>query len=391
MTAITRRWGCLILAILPIGVGCQIPMMFPSAQSAMAPGGHGMPPVLGTEIFDSTIPGERLSGGRLIDQIAPVKAPPSPDSIPRELTKVSLPVYTVGPPDVLLIEALKTVPKEPYKIGRLDQLQIQAENVLEDRPIQGTYNVGSNGSVDLGPPYGSTKVVGLTIQQAQDKIEKQMQKLFKVPAVTVSLAQPAAVQQISGEHLIGVDGTVNLGVYGRVFVTGMTISEVEEAVEKALSESLEDPDVSVDVFSYNSKSYYLIIEGFTRGDGIRRIAITGNETVLDAIADANGLQPTSSRTRIWLARPSPDHQHDQILPVDYQAIVMLGDAATNYQLLPGDRLYISEDRFEVLDATIGRLIAPFERIFGTTLLGAQTIQTINRFPSGTNSGGQQQF
>jgi hypothetical protein len=32
------------------------------------------------------------------------------------------------------------------------------------------------------------------------------------------------------------------------------------------------------------------------------------------------------------------------------------------------------------------MIAPFERIFGVTLLGTQAIQTINRFPNGLQGG-----
>jgi hypothetical protein len=32
------------------------------------------------------------------------------------------------------------------------------------------------------------------------------------------------------------------------------------------------------------------------------------------------------------------------------------------------------------------MVAPFERIFGVTLLGSQAIQTINRFPGGLQSG-----
>ena len=353
--------------------------MMPGGAADPFVAGHGVPPQIPVD------PGagpQHPAIGEVVNRVAPPHEPPAPAPIPRELSKVSLPLYTVGPPDVLLVEAIKTVPKEPYKIERLDQLQIQVEGALEDRPIQGTFAVGPNGTVDLGPPYGLVKVVGLTTEEAREAIEETLNEILQQPLVTVSLAQPSAVQQITGEHLIGPDGTINLGTYGRVYVNGKTVAQVQEAIEERLSEKLEDPEVAVDVFSYNSKSYYLILEGFERGDAIRRTPITGNETVLDAIAAANGLSTTSSRTRIWVARPSPDHGPDQILPVDYHGIVMRGDTSTNYQLMPGDRVYIAEDRLSTFDATIGRLIAPFERLFGFSLLGAQTVQTLNRFPQG---------
>ena len=63
----------------------------------------------------------------------------------------------------------------------------------------------------------------------------------------------------------------------------------------------------------------MIVEGAGTGDGIYRFPITGNETVLDAVAQINGLQQVSSK-KIWIARPTPDPCDVQILPVDYFAV-----------------------------------------------------------------------
>jgi len=49
--------------------------------------------------------------------------------------------------------------------------------------------------------------------------------------------------------------------------------------------------------------------------------------------------------------------------------------------------FIAENKVIALDTFLDQLSAPVERIFGTTLLGAQAIQTINRFPKGLGSGG----
>ena len=61
--------------------------------------------------------------------------------------------------------------------------------------------------------------------------------------------------------------------------------------------------------------------------------------------------------------------------------------ATNYQVFPGDRIFIAEDRLIAVDSMLNRAIAPFERIFGVTLLGTQAVQTINRFPLGLSGIG----
>lgn len=307
--------------------------------------------------------------------------------LPRELAKVSLPAYRVEPPDVLLVDAVKLIPKEPYEIETLDILRISVEGALLDRPIEGEYLVSSGGLVDLGPPYGVVQVAGLTLEDATGAIEEHLRQILQNPVASVSLAQMAAQQQIAGEHLVGPDGTVNLGSYGSVYVVGMTLEEVRDAIEEHLSEFLESPEVSVDVFAYNSKVYYIVTQGAGQGDGVTRVPVTGNETVLDAVSQIQGLQPFSSK-RMWVARPAPDELcYDQVLPVDWNSIVQDGDTTTNYQLLPGDRLYISENKLTALDNFVGRATQPFERIFGFSLLGAQTVQTFNRFPLGNQQGG----
>jgi polysaccharide export outer membrane protein len=193
-------------------------------------------------------------------------------------------------------------------------------------------------------------------------------------------------QQIVGEHLVGLDGTVNLGTYGSVYITGMTLAEARQVIEQHLTAFLDEPKISINVFSYNSKVYYVIIEGGGQGDRVQRFPITGNETVLDAISNIGGLTPFSSKA-IWIARPAPyGIVCDQVLPVNWRDVTRGGSTATNYQVLPGDRIFISESRLVAFDATIERLTRPFERMLGFTALASQTIQSVQRFPRGFQQG-----
>jgi len=258
---------------------------------------------------------------------------------------------------------------------------------LSEHPINGPYLVGPGGTVDLGPPYGVVKVMGLTLEEAKEAIDGYLRDNFlQDPAVTVSLAQPAAKQQIQGEHLVGPDGRVVLGTYGSVRLAGLTIDEAKLKIEEHLSNFLTQPEVAVSVFAYNSKVYYVVVEGAGFGDQIARFPITGNETVLDAVTQIGGLSRTASK-RLWIARPSPDPlDYDQVLPVNWQAIVKGGRTATNYQLLPGDRLFIAEDKFIALNSLVSKVLDPIERVVGFNLLTSQTIQLMNRFPAGRFTG-----
>ena len=156
--------------------------------------------------------------------------------MPTEKDKSTLPTYIIEPPDILLIDAVKLVPKAPYHIEPLDVLQIQVANPLIDQPIAGPYPVDPGGAVDLGPAYGKVLVEGQTVDEAQHTIETHLKSILRDPQVSVSLAQSSGQQQIAGEHLVGPDGTVNLGTYGTVYVAGMTIAEAKDAIEAAAVE-----------------------------------------------------------------------------------------------------------------------------------------------------------
>jgi polysaccharide export outer membrane protein len=74
---------------------------------------------------------------------------------------------------------------------------------------------------------------------------------------------------------------------------------------------------------------------------------------------------------------------DQILPVDWRAITQGGSTDTNYQIFPGDRIYVNSNCLIRIDSALAKILAPIERMFGVTLLGAATIQQIRAINSNT--------
>ena len=313
-------------------------------------------------------------------------AVPFVEKIPSEMNKTTLPTYIIEPPDILNIEATKLVPKAPYHFEQLDVIQVLVTGTLPDQPISGQYQIDSGGTIDLGPAYGKVQVAGMTAEEAKQAIVEVLKNTLANPEVAVSLVQATGQQQIVGEHLVAPDGTISLGSYGRVYVAGLSVIEASTAVEKQLQKYLELPRISLDVFTYNSKFYYIISEGAgLANDAIVRAPITGNETVIDALSLINGRTRLNSKN-IWIARPAPGGVGcDQILPVNWNEITKGAATATNYQIFPGDRIFIAEDKLVALDAFIGRVTAPAERIFGSLLLQVQTIQLVNRLPNGLPS------
>lgn len=243
--------------------------------------------------------------------------------------------------------------------------------------------VGEERLLNVVTRYGSVPVAGRTREQAQKLIAEHLQTILPQPQVAVSVLQMAGLQQIAGQHLVTPDGTVTLGTFGSVSVVGRTLAEAKWVIENHLSRELEQPEVAVDVYAYNSKVYYVVFQGGGTGDAIYKFPITGNETVLDAMTGIGGFEYVSSQ-RMWIARPTLDGGNVQILPVDWEAITAQGAVATNYQLMPGDRVFIAENTVIALDTGLAQLLAPVERVMGFSTL---TVSTLSRFSGNVLQGG----
>ncbi len=259
-------------------------------------------------------------------RFAPAALPPD-GAVPHELCKVVLPPYVIEAPDILLIQVYQP-PTEEDKAG-----------IRED----------SAKGITAKPPNPFYKSLD--------------------------------PQPIDGQFVVAMDGTVLLGIYGTVQVAGLTKDQARERVRAFISDVRKiRPDalqVVVDVIAYNSKPYYVITDGAGYGEQIFPFPITGSETVLDALGRINGLPQVASKKYIWVARRSPHGGAEQILPVDYVGMTQHGIAATNWQVLPGDRIYVQSQPIISTQNFLVKYLAPVEKILGVTLLGATTVNTIN--------------
>jgi polysaccharide biosynthesis/export protein len=325
-----------------------------------------------------------LTGCHAVDfyEAAALQRPVPPELQPaRELNMVSLPAYKVEPPDILMIEMLKMVPLPPYRIDVYDVLQVRAIGTILDQPIDGFFLVEGEGIITLGPAYGRVHVVGMTVEEASAAITARLRMVLSKPEVSVQLARTAGTAPVAGEYLVGPDGTINLRQYGTMNVAGKTITQIRTELNKQLSQFFDSPDAAVEVRQFNSKVFYVITEGAGMGDNIRRVPITGNDTVMDALSSVNGLSQVSSIS-IWVARPAPGgFGCQQILPVDYDAITKGASSATNYQIMPGDRVFVAGDNMIAANSWLNKMTAPLERLLGIASLGtssARSWETLGR-------------
>ena len=76
----------------------------------------------------------------------------------------------IEPPDILVVEAIRVVPKSPYALRTGDVISIDVPNAIPGAPINGPYTNMPGGAVNLGREYGAIQIGGLKIQQAQIEI-----------------------------------------------------------------------------------------------------------------------------------------------------------------------------------------------------------------------------
>ena len=169
------------------------------------------------------------------------KSNPAAEAPPRELAMQALPDYRIQPPDVIQIEMLKLIPLPPYRAGVFDVLQIRAYTPPDVPPVNNYYMVEAEGQIDLGPPYGTVRVAGMTHDEIVAALNQKLKEWLKDPATYVQLARVAGAQPVTGQYLVAPDGTVNLRQYGLVSVTGKTVTEARMAIQEHLSQFLEAP------------------------------------------------------------------------------------------------------------------------------------------------------
>lgn len=176
-------------------------------------------------------------------------------------------------------------------------------------------------------------------------VPRELQKVVIDPYIIepgdVLLIEPLdfdAPLRLPADQPVLVDGTIDLGRYGRIVVAGRTIEQIEALVQEAI-DAVEREPAPINVRLVNVQGALFYVLGEVNAPGA--YPLIGRETVLDALMSAGGLTDRASRCDIILARPSLPDSCRSVLPVCYDHIVQLGDTTTNYQIMPGDRIFVA--------------------------------------------------
>lgn len=238
----------------------------------------------------------------------------------KELAKSPLPTYIVELGDTILVE--------PIKFDATIRLP-------------GDQVVKPDGTISLGE-FGRYSAVNKTVEQIQEEVQElingRIRQNFEIEFERERRHREEDRDlNMAPEVANNFDGSANTNEEATdLSIATENTQEERVLLDRRIQEAISQNEISVRLVNWESKRYYVL--GEVNSPGF--FTVRGGETVLDAIVEAGGITNSANKHQIIVARPSRCNDCRVVMKVCYDQIVQLGDASTNYQLQPGDRVFV---------------------------------------------------
>jgi len=140
---------------------------------------------------------------------------------------------------------------------------------------------------------------------------------------------------------VSPNGAINFPYIGNVTVKGMTLTQVQNEIQKRLSDGyMKFPVVSVSLRESRSKKFFVYGEVMKPGTYL----LDDNTSALKAISMAGGFTKFGSSSRVKVLREKKDGSGYETHKINVGAI-MGGNPKTDTKIEPGDIVVVSEGLF----------------------------------------------
>ena len=141
------------------------------------------------------------------------------------------------------------------------------------------------------------------------------------------------------------DGFVSLQVVGNVQLGGLTLDEAHDAILKAASVRLQDPEITVALTDYRKP--YFTVAGEVANPG--RKELRGRVTAVEAIAMAGGLKSERAKHSqvILFRRVNQDMAETKVLNI--KEIMTHAHLNEDVELTPGDLLLVPQNNISKIE------------------------------------------
>lgn len=137
-------------------------------------------------------------------------------------------------------------------------------------------------------------------------------------------------------------GEISFPLLGKVDVTGLTVSELDDKLTKLLAEDyLVDPQVSIFIEEYRVKQVTVL--GEVKEPGKYDMYTERETTVLEAVAMAGGFSDVAKVNGTRVIRS--ENGKERIIPIRITDITKKGMKEKDIPLKPGDIIFVPESFF----------------------------------------------
>ena len=162
---------------------------------------------------------------------------------------------------------------------------------------------------------------------------------------------------MSGRMTVGDDGNIAVQNVGKIYVAGLTVSQVESKLKTLLEASfLAKATISMQVVEFSSKPISVVGAVLRPG----RISASGNTTLIQAITQAGGLTTGYGR-ELYVLRTGQNGLSEQ-LAIDIEGLMVSGDPDLNIPLAPNDLVNIPLDT-NITIYVLGEVHKPGKALF----------------------------
>ena len=142
--------------------------------------------------------------------------------------------------------------------------------------------------------------------------------------------------QLSTDATVRADGMISVPLLNDVHAAGLTPEQLSDALEKAASKFVTEPDATVIVREIRSRKVYVIGQGVAH-PGV--VTINADMNVLQVLATAGGLVEYADKENILILRN--EGGREQRFKFNFDEVVKGKNVKQNILLRPGDTVVVN--------------------------------------------------
>jgi polysaccharide export outer membrane protein len=189
--------------------------------------------------------------------------------------------------------------------------------------------------------------------QPKPKCDNQIHSIYLLgPDDQLEISGPELNDAANKPIRIEGDGDIQVPLVGRVHVAGLTVQQAEQEINKDLSKYIRDPQVVVSVAEKRSQPVSIL--GAVNTPGVHQVQ--GRKTLLEMLALAGGMRPDAgysiriTRGLEWGCIPLPKVEPDasgrfSVAEVNLKKIMEAKNPEENIQIYPHDVISVPKAEF----------------------------------------------